>query len=133
MLSAICIPLPSVKPHNLHNLSLTPYSDRYQLQSSQHGCYWRQTFHRFTSLKSGQSSISSTTNQLYATINRLTEWPLPEGLGGYHNLPADLLYSSIDPNPAIQVIGEQDAVWAARSYIVTPVELVLYHNSPYTI
>jgi len=84
-------------------------------------------------LKFGQSSISSTTNQLYATISQLTEWRLPEGLSGYYDLPADLRYSSIDANPAIQVIGEQDAVWAARSYIVTPVELVLCQNSPYTI
>jgi hypothetical protein len=84
-------------------------------------------------LSSGLVSVSSVTNQYYANVSRLLTWDLPQGLGGYDNLPADLVYSAAQIDPAIQISGEADAIWASRLYIVTPVNSVLCRNSSYPI
>jgi hypothetical protein len=84
-------------------------------------------------LSNGLASVSSGTNQHYANVSGLLAWDLPQGLSGYENLPAELLYSAAQIDPAIQISGEADAIWASRLYIVTPVNSVLCRNTSYPI
>jgi hypothetical protein len=51
-------------------------------------------------------------------VSRLLTWDLPQGLGDYDNLPADLVYSAAQIDPAIQISGEADAIWTSRLYII---------------
>jgi hypothetical protein len=83
----------------------------------------------------GLASTSSASNGAYATVNWLTDWPLPPQLCGYGSLAADLKYSANDPDPTIQITAEADAIWASRLYLVTPVNIVLYYNisRPYRV
>ena len=80
---------------------------------------------------SGGTHTSSAANERYANIQRLTILPKPIDLCGYYNLPQTERYHPVQTDPTLDISVESDAIRACHSYIVGPVNLVLYHNPCY--
>jgi len=86
-----------------------------------------------TVLSLGLASTSSRSNGIYPNVNQLFNWDLPECLGGYARLPQDSLFAPPQLDPTIEISVEADAIWASRLYLLTPVNTVFSHMSPYKI
>src|SRR5947207_7565029 len=72
---------------------------------------------------SGSARQSSTLNPMYANINQLVPWNLPQGLCGYESLSDDRIFVPVQPDPCLRITTEEDAIWACRMYIMTPVDI----------
>ena len=76
-------------------------------------------------LEDGVVSPSSRINRHFAYINHLDEWPLPEDLSLYSNLPTDAAYYPPNEDGSLAANVESDAIAAMRHYIIGPVNVVL--------
>lgn len=83
----------------------------------------------FPSVGTGYAWQSSAANLFYANIGRIHFLPLPNDLAGYNTLSPAKAYHPIQLDPLLQLGVEADAIWACKSYIVTPTNMVLASNS----
>ena len=86
-----------------------------------------------TVLSLGPASTSSRLNGIYPNVTQLFNWDLPEGLGGYARLPQGSPFAPPQLDPTIEINVEADAIWVSRLYLLTPVNTVFSHTSPYKI
>jgi len=81
------------------------------------------------SRSTGIARASSASNLAYANIGVIDPLEVPNDLCGYSSLSSSLSYHPTQADPTADLEYEADAVMASYTYIVRPVNMVLFANS----
>lgn len=119
--------VPNPEPQAVQFLQITAITEpRYSLSARQ---FLEIAVPTVPSSGSGTIRNSSDSNKLYANIGRLSTLYCPRDLSGYYNLPSALQYHPIQADPTLELSVEADAIRASHTYIIGPVNMVLFNNS----